>query len=550
MIVIRTYASPSKGIGHLARCRRLANNLNNQGIEVFFALDYVDDYLQIYLKNFNCLSIYSWNESFQSEVDDAFRLYKIISNKEVSAVIVDDYRFSKIWERSIGKLGYKIIVIDDEDKNSHECHLLIDSIWEGQKTFKRHKDKILKNTVCLLGPNYLLIDEIYGFSQKPKYKSISKNKKLKILLSVGGGYHFKLLTNLIYHLINQLQDNFLYEIAIVVGPYALNKNELNKYSQNYDNVRLIVNQDGLFNEICNADLYIGASGGTLFEALAMNTPCLTFSISENQKNENEYLEDLGHFFHLNKIDENDFEKFAILVFEILSQYDRFNKIYKAASRFKIDGKGVQRVSEAILSIISKKKVKIDSISLETESKLKTGYDIKEINDFEVNRYFLANNIKINKDRAIDTTSISQLNHYIWWLKGRKRTSYILRKNGKDFIYVWHKIKKFENLDVIASGWFFADESSNNLDVIYALTEHSKIIKKLFNDFIWLIVIRKNDYFMKKVYKQLGFLKAEKGSDVERAILDSFPNASNDVLLKYFCRVENNCLNDQLNPKAR
>jgi hypothetical protein len=56
--------------------------------------------------------------------------------------------------------------------------------------------------------------------------------------------------------------------------------------------------------------------------------------------------------------------------------------------------------------------------------------------------------------------------------------------------------------------------------------------------------------MKKVYEQLGFIRADKGSGVERAILDSFPNASNDIFLKYFCRVENNYLSSQLNPKAR
>ena len=112
-------------------------------------------------------------------------------------------------------------------------------------------------------------------------------------------------------------------------------------------MQLIFNQDGLFNEISATDLYIGASGGTLFESLAMDIPCLTFLISENQQNNNENFEDLGHFFHLNKIDESDFEKFAILVFELLSQYDKFKKLHKNHTPLKIDGKGVYRVSKAI-----------------------------------------------------------------------------------------------------------------------------------------------------------------------------------------------------------
>ena len=350
------------------------------------------------------------------------------------------------------------------------------------------------------------------------------------------------------HLINQLQENFLYEIATVVGPYATNKEELITCSQKYDNVRLILNQDSLFNEISTANLYIGASGGTLFEALAMNIPCLTFSISENQKNDNENFEDLGHFFHLNKINENDFESFAILVSEILSQYDRFNKFYQDYVPFKIDGKGVSRVSKAIQSIISRKRVKIDSISMKNELNLEVGYDLIEIDDFEVNRYLLARNLKINLDKMIDKTPILQLNHYIWWLKRNKRTSYILRKNGKDFLYIWHQLQKVDNLDVITSGWFVANESCSALDAIHAITEHSIIIDKLFTGATWIIIMRNDNYFMKKLHQRLKFSEVEKGSIVESVVQKSFPNISTNDFLYYFRRIENTSLTKNLKLK--
>ena len=105
------------------------------------------------------------------------------------------------------------------------------------------------------------------------------------MLSLGGGGDLTFLISLIRHLIDQLPDNLLYEVSTIVGPYALNKDDLIAFSKKHDNVRLILDQDGLYDEISSAHLYIGASGGTLFESLAMNIPCLTFSISENQEND-------------------------------------------------------------------------------------------------------------------------------------------------------------------------------------------------------------------------------------------------------------------------
>jgi len=538
MIIIRTNASSSSGIGHLARCRRLGLSLKDQGLKVFFVLDYVNEYLNDYLEGFNFSGLYSFNESFQNEEDDALRLLGSLPYKDVIAIIVDDYRFSNIWERSIAQLGCKVIVLDDQDKSNHECDLLIDSTWEGEKTFKRYENKVLSNTPCLLGPKYLLIDEAFGLVKKLSNKSFKKNKQLKILLSLGGGGDLTFLISLICHLIDQLPVNLLYEISTIVGPYALNKEDLIAFSKKHDNVRLILDQDGLYSEISSADLYIGASGGTLFESLAMSIPCLTFSISENQKNDNENFEDLGHFFHLNKIDESDFKNFAILVHEILSQYSRFNKYYENHTLFKIDGKGVFRVSKAIQAIIIGKTLKIESVHIKNELNFEDGYDLSEIDDYSVNRYLAARNLNINLDKMIDTSPISQLDHYIWWLKDNRRTSYVLKKNGKILLYIWHQLKKVDDIDVIVSGWFIANESCSALDAMHAVTEHSIIIDKLFPGAYWIIVMRNDNYFMQKVHQRLKFMKVDKESSMEKVIQKSFPNASNDDFLYYFRWIEN------------
>ena len=158
---------------------------------------------------------------------------------------------------------------------------------------------------------------------------------------------------------------------------------------------------------------------------------------------------------------------------------------------------------------------IDSDPMSNEFDFKVGYDLSEIDDSAVNRYLAARNLKINLDKMIDTTPISELNHYIWWLKGNHRTSYILRKSGKDLLYIWHQLQKVDNMDVIVSGWFIANESCNALDALNGITRHSIIINRLFAGFYWIMVMRNDNYFMQKVHRRLKFKQADKGSSMEK-----------------------------------
>ena len=452
MIIFRTNASSSIGIGHLARCRRLAISLKTDGYTVKFILDYVNDYLSHFLQDFSCYGIYSAEESFSGEKEDATRFLQYCENKEVSAVIVDDYRFSIIWEKVITKLECPVIVIDDQDKNRHQCNLLIDSSWEGNKTLQRYKGKVEDYTTRLLGPRYLLIDEVFGNNTKLYRSTSQEDKKIRLLLSLGGGGDLSFLISLMKQLINNSKDGVSYHLATVMGPYASNKEQLLEFSNQYDEVELITGQDGLFDEMSKTDLYIGTSGGTLFESLALSIPSLTFSISENQQNEHSNFEDLGHYFHLNELVENNFSDFTKLIWEMVSQYDRVYKLYQQSARFQIDGKGVKRVSKAIQSVVHGESIlPLETIYEEQKSDIKKGYQLSQIDDSAVNRYLNARNLKINLDNMLDKSPIKPLNHYLWWLQENRRTSYVLKKNGEELLFIWHQLQKVEQMSVVISG---------------------------------------------------------------------------------------------------
>ena len=543
MIIFRTNASSSSGIGHLARSRRLAIFLNKNGYKVSFALDYQNEYLNNFLTEFQVFSVYSFTESYLNQEEDAKRTIRLFSKKEVKAIIIDDYRFFDIWESVIRNIGCKIVVLDDQDKNNHICDLLVDSTWQGIKTLQRYKNKIHKDCMRLLGPKYLLIDNPFESNPNFEYLTSYNKKTFRILLSLGGGGNLLFLTSLIEPLINLIPKELNLKISVVVGPYAIKQNEFLDFSEKYDELNVIINQDGLFNEMSKTNLYIGTSGGTLFEALALKIPCLTFSISENQQNKHSNFEDLGHFLHLNEVNELDFSTFASLVLEIITQYDRVLKLYQQSPLYRIDWKGVKRVGRAIHNIIVENNItKSEDINVKESTEGISDYELVEINDNEINRYIDARNQQVNLEKGFDKDATPRINHYLWWLKSNKKTSYVLKKNQKDLLYIWHQVIKVKKENVIFSGWFISDQSCSALDAMYAITEHSRIIDYLFPSYYWIIVLKIDNYFMQKLHRRLKFKIVEKDGKIEKIINQflsnrhSFSKAKSNEFMSFYKKI--------------
>ena len=68
----------------------------------------------------------------------------------------------------------------------------------------------------------------------------------------------------------------------------------------------------------------------------------------------------------------------------------------------------------------------------------------------------------------------------------------------------------------------------------AITEHSKILDKLFQGYYWIVIMRLDNKFMKQLHRRLKFNIVEKGGEMEDIVKASFPKANaNDFL--YFSK---------------
>ena len=483
---------------------------------------------------FNAFDLYETERLMSEESDaDAF-ISKITSlNLTVHAVIVDDYRLGRSWERKIYSTIRGPLIAFDDVARHHYCDLIIDSRWEGEKTLSRYNDKTLDNAIMLLGPSYTMVGAEY---HKPSYINCEKRHKQRVVISIGGGGGLSHISDIINEFLN-IKENFEnVEVYVVVGPYTSVQPELSDLSNSHKNIFLYENHESIYPLLKEADLFVGAAGGTLYEALILQVPCLTFSISKNQENERRYLEDLGHYFHLGFIDDCKVHDIAQLMHIMLEKMVRLKKLYSIPPRIVIDNLGVDRVCSHVTALI-KGYDQPDVFSYPLVDEVLTqdqSYDFCAVNDQMVNKYLEARNLEKNLRNMTIKTQISHLAHYIWWLNDNRRESYVLKKGGIERLFIWHQVVTFSDKKVLIGGWFVSSDDCGPIDVFTAMEKQLNLTDDKYSKIPWVAVIHRFNKFVQLMNRRFGFFEISKSHSLYHVAKQSFPSASENDFL-FFAR---------------
>ena len=443
-------------------------------------------------------------------------------------MIIDDYRISFHWEKIISNINIPVIAIDDMNR-SHLCDILIDSRWEGINNQNRYDRKIPQKAISLIGPRYLLIDEIY--TQKSNYFK-NKDSIFQITLSIGGGGDLKILLEILKYLIDSKPFNLEFVLKPIIGTFSKNKNALIELSKNHNQILPIQNNDGLYDELRKTDLFIGATGGTFFEALALKIPSLTFSIHENQQNQHSNFEDFGHYFHLNEINKDVYKEMSTLIWLMVNNINRINDLYCQPSMIEIDGKGVNRITKYIDKIIKKEPISKIRNYQNNKKYLNPERELKKIDDRSINRYLEAHNLDDNLKQMTNQNAISHISHYIWWLRDCKRESYELKRDGRSMLFIWHQLTTVNFEEYIISGWFISSKLCNLRDIIYAMQKQIEMIDRYYQKIKWVAVAHRENSFVRQMNIRFGFIEIESTNPIYKIIQSCFPNASRKEFIYY------------------
>lgn len=365
-VAFRVDASEVIGSGHVIRCLSLAEALKVRGWEVRFICRIHDGNMVSHIINsgfqVNLLPKPAIQESpnqfgndhkaiYQrwlgaDKYSDAEQCISLIGSDHIDLLVVDHYGLDVCWESLVRKAVSYLMVIDDLADRPHDCEILLNQNLGSHS--KDYAGLVSKSCVKLLGPAYALLRPEFAHKRKDSLARRVKGKLKRILISMGGVDSVNATGKILLALARSPLASQL-EIIVVMGAGARWLSHIQTQILTLPlRVELRVSITDMAAEMCNADVSIGAAGGTAWERCCLGLPTILVVQADNQKKGTAALESAGAAYVIERLDE--IEKKLPDFLARLTLRDNLMQMQVASARIT-DGLGVQRVIKSIESIL-------------------------------------------------------------------------------------------------------------------------------------------------------------------------------------------------------
>lgn len=385
MVVIRTDANSKIGMGHVMRCLSVADALLKRGEEVLFVTaddmpvplltkkgvpyrilhtDYAD--MEAELPGLLCiLQELTQRAELPEEV-----LSRMSSQRKDIAILVDSYY---VTEKYLAALKKRIttIYMDDIYAFSYPVDMLINYNIYGEE-MGYEKDAAFADTKLLLGTEYVPLREEFsagaGYAQSRKELSAETENVTPaedrlhqtaeqgrtadggILITTGGSDSFNLAGQLLMEAMkyDALKEK---EYHVVSGSLNPHIGELQALAQKHENIHIHCNVTNMAELMAESEVALSAGGSTLYELCAVGVPVIAFSFAENQERlvQTFVKRGIAQYGGNYRTDGNKMIQNTIAGLEKLCGDEALKTEYRRKALQLVDGRGAERIAEALLS---------------------------------------------------------------------------------------------------------------------------------------------------------------------------------------------------------
>ncbi|EHJ06133.1 UDP-2,4-diacetamido-2,4,6-trideoxy-beta-L-altropyranose hydrolase [Marinobacter manganoxydans] len=362
-VAFRVDASTLIGSGHVMRCLTLADALAESGARCFFVMRHKPGNLEsaVCSRGHQVLMLSSggaeqsasysedepphagWlGESWEADASDTLKALKGI---ELDWLVVDHYALDHRWESKVVGCCRRLMAIDDLADRKHQCDLILDQnlgreLHDYDGLVPIHAERLTGSDYALLRPEF----------SRARALSVEERKTREpgnILVSMGGVDAVN-VTGDVLRVLDSIEVVASCRVTVVLGAACPHIDEVIEQAESMRlDTRVVVNASNMAELMSQADLAIGAAGGSAWERCCLGLPSLLVVMADNQRPGAEALKRAGASLILGWPDAIE-ETLPRAMHEVFAPGRLLEMSQNAAPI--CDGLGVQRVADALREV--------------------------------------------------------------------------------------------------------------------------------------------------------------------------------------------------------
>jgi UDP-2,4-diacetamido-2,4,6-trideoxy-beta-L-altropyranose hydrolase len=336
-LIFRVEAGKQIGLGHLQRCLGLAAAPVFAGARVRFVMAGAPDaHTRVAAAGFESLTVAPGASDLDLVLDCA--------GDASPAVVVVDWREADqeyLWR--LRRSGAVVVSLDDLGGMPFPSHVVVNSnSFAAELSYASASG----DTEFLIGPSYLILRPEFWDVPAPE----PRDDVGTVLVTFGGGDRLG-LTVPIVRLIAEAPEFSRAKIVVLAGPFMAGAADLSALQSGAGRIDVRRAPPQVVDVMRDADVAVSAGGQTLYELARVGCPTVGIEVSTDQTDQLRTLEARGVIRAVRGRSSSDLQAVSAALRELAGDAAARRQL-SSAGRCLVDGRGAQRVGEAILARVA------------------------------------------------------------------------------------------------------------------------------------------------------------------------------------------------------
>lgn len=331
LAIFRFDATPALGVGHLARCRVLAEALTSEGWRARFAVS---------AETAAAMGVPDDSIIVPADVRDEPDALRAAEPAGCDLLVVDHYGRDAAFERACRPWARRVFVLDDLADRAHEADWLLDPT--PGRTAADYAGRVRRETRLLLGSGHALLDPRFARARPVALaRRRAGGPAARVLISPGGTDPTN-VAGLALDALAGIELSLAVDVALLPSaPHLAHVRE-----RAGPGVLLRVPAHDMAALMVEADLAIGAPGGSAWERCCLGLPTLLVITAANQRLNATRLAEAGAADVVGEAGQVSAETLRMVLAALVGDATRRRGMAEAAASL-CDGEGARRALAAI-----------------------------------------------------------------------------------------------------------------------------------------------------------------------------------------------------------